>query len=78
MMMSVEMMKPALKTIVLTRVIQTHVVEMQFVRQRITSLCADVQRTGLVILTRSALNVSNIFITFFLLYHPFMSLFFNP
>ena len=66
MMMTAEIMRPALKTTVLTRVIQTHVVEMLFVRQQTTSLCADVQRTGLVILTRSALNVSNIFITYFL------------
>ena len=60
MMMTAEIMKPALKTTALTHVIQTHVVEMLFVRQQTTSLCADVQRTGLVILTRSALNVSNI------------------
>ena len=65
MMMTAEIMRPALKTTVLTRVIQTHVVEMLFVRQRTTSLCADVQKTGLVILIRSALNVSNINIIYF-------------
>ena len=57
-MMSVQMIRPALNTTVLTPVTQIHAAEVPFAKQQITFQYADAQKIGLATRTKSASNVS--------------------